>query len=79
MIVIGNVTVRGCQPAQETCSGLCEACTSDICNVNIYPATRLQCHQCSGTACNNPSTARSCQNYDPNDQCYSVFTIGNNI
>lgn len=65
----------------EPCNALtCTQCSENFCNLNIFPATRLQCNYCSGTTeeCMDTITGvalrHPCHYYTPaNDQCFTTL------
>ncbi|XP_059221417.1 protein psiQ [Stomoxys calcitrans] len=68
---------RRCAAAQDTCdatSTTCKKSAAALSNQGFFPAKRIQCYQCSGSECSDPSTAtilaKPCANYVDNDQCY---------
>ncbi|XP_038106191.1 proprotein convertase subtilisin/kexin type 5 [Culex quinquefasciatus] len=84
---------RGCHgelTAQEVtdCTGpTCAICTEDNgCNKGIFPADRLQCHQCKkadSASCSDELTtevnSKICSIYQADDKCYSRVTAALNF
>ncbi|XP_075154733.1 uncharacterized protein LOC142228233 [Haematobia irritans] len=61
--------------------GLCETCMGDKCNeIDVYPADRRTCHQCSSTSdplCGtSPNSNKVCALYAENDSCISNYRNG---
>lgn len=75
--VVGGRTERGCaSQLTVTVDAEIEECSENNCNGAVFPPNRIACHQCSGAECSsdlssNTAFLASCQNYVPNDQCYS--------
>ena len=85
-ILVSGITRRGCLSRlfpNNYCPSPCDQCTTPLCNKNIFPADRLQCHQCSGSNCinidaNSTTYLRPCPFYHENDRCYTnVIGISN--
>uniref|UniRef100_A0A8D8I2A7 (northern house mosquito) hypothetical protein n=1 Tax=Culex pipiens TaxID=7175 RepID=A0A8D8I2A7_CULPI len=84
-IIANGVLERGCSgkltPVEVTaCTGTtCAICTEDNgCNKGIFPADRLQCHQCKkadSASCSDELTtevnSKICSIYQADDKCYS--------
>lgn len=81
-----GATVRGCTKELEGYSGCpvgdgtCVDCDRHYCNAATIPWWRVKCHQCEGTECMTTSitTAKYCDTYQDNEQCYSVLAYVNN-
>lgn len=80
-VFLDKVTIRGCLPhkMEEQCTDEnCTFCRSDKCNDQVFPENRLSCLHCEGASCvnqtNNINVRYFCANYDPADECYTVFS-----
>ncbi|KAH8409605.1 hypothetical protein KR222_011163 [Zaprionus bogoriensis] len=71
----GTVT-RGCgEPCATTDDGKCLSCSTDKCNVGIFPEARRQCYQCTGETCNDVADTmlKPCAKYaTEGQQCYTI-------
>ncbi|XP_055700163.1 uncharacterized protein LOC129799898 [Phlebotomus papatasi] len=84
LVVPNGKTVRGCsQELDEDISTFCpsnncELCTTNNCNNVIFPSDRISCYQCNDPEdCDKDMgsigrQAEVCQNYNFDDQCYTV-------
>ncbi|XP_023165417.2 keratin-associated protein 5-4 [Drosophila hydei] len=79
IVVAANGTVsRGCRGACAANDPNCKSCTTDNCNVGIFPENRRLCYQCNGDTCGTPDNASmllGCDIYQATGQkCYTIGT-----
>uniref|UniRef100_A0A1B0CQC0 DUF753 domain-containing protein n=2 Tax=Lutzomyia longipalpis TaxID=7200 RepID=A0A1B0CQC0_LUTLO len=62
-----------------SCAGLCSVCMGVNCNDRIYPADRLECHQCVNCPAALETNLQPCVNYQAIDQCFVAVEEQNGI
>uniref|UniRef100_A0A182TWG1 DUF753 domain-containing protein n=1 Tax=Anopheles melas TaxID=34690 RepID=A0A182TWG1_9DIPT len=77
----GATTRKGCledfNEVDCALKGTCQIFEGTLSNSAIYPADRIRCYQCSGSGCDEVQSSTSsstCQQYDPDDECYTYVT-----
>ncbi|XP_060666160.1 major surface-labeled trophozoite antigen 417 [Drosophila nasuta] len=73
---------RGCGEQCAADNATCFSCTTDNCNLAIFPTDRRQCYQCTGEACNTVTDAmlEPCSLYKTEGQkCYTIGTNANTM
>lgn len=83
-VLVDGHTERGCLSSLEgdefvgclrNNSLTCQSCVGEHCNQDIYPVSRVSCHECSsdinGACTSTPDSSSVCLLYDANQFCYS--------